>query len=363
CCTAASAAAVCTAVAGSMALMLYTAADSTGSMMLQPNARDGQVLLPAQVAARLTPERLHEIERALPTRAAVPLTVVADPARQADQPEPDYGRTGVPAIPSQVVAVGGDAVIQAVTGAEAPPAALAALRDGGAVVFYPSLITDGMLTIGEGVRLPATLVPAPDYYTDLPGVVVSGETAARHGLATGPGGVVVDVTRAPTAAEIAAVNSLVLAAQVETDPPVAAPAPVVIGAKPVVGGRDYGAMYLVLAAISAVVTLAATAVAVGLATSEMRDDLATLAAVGAKPRLRRRIAAAQAGLIVSIGALLGVAGGIAPAAGMVAFRRDLEWQVPWLPLVLTMLVTPMLAVAATALLTRPRLVLARRMTA
>jgi putative ABC transport system permease protein len=110
-----------------------------------------------------------------------------------------------------------------------------------------------------------------------------------------------------------------------------------------------------------VVTLAAGAVAVGLATSEMRDDLSTLAAVGAGPRLRRRIAAAQAGLIVGIGALLGVAGGIAPAAGLVAFRRDLEWHVPWLPLVITVLVAPALAVAATALLTRPRLILVRRM--
>jgi putative ABC transport system permease protein len=102
-------------------------------------------------------------------------------------------------------------------------------------------------------------------------------------------------------------------------------------------------------------------VAVGLATAEMRDDLSTLAAVGAGPRLRRRIAAGQAGLIVGAGALLGMAGGIAPAAGMVAFRRDLEWHLPWLSLTVTVLFAPALAVAATALLTRPRLVLVRRL--
>ncbi|WP_238009437.1 FtsX-like permease family protein [Dactylosporangium sp. AC04546] len=358
--TAASAAAVCTAVAGSMALMLYNAAESTQSMALQPNARTGQVLLPAQLAAHLTPERLREVERTLPTRGSVPLTVLADRAHMAPEPTPAYGKTGVPALPSQTVAVGGAALIRAVTGTEAPPAALVALHDGGAVVFYPSLTTDGMLTIGAGTRLPAVLVPAPDYYTDLPGAVVSEQTVHRLGLQSSPGGVVIDTTRAPTPAEIAAANSRVLAAQLEADPSVTDPALAALGVKPVLDGRDYSAMFLVLAVVSGIVTLAAGAVAVGLATSEMRDDLSTLAAVGADPRMRRRIAAAQAGLLVGVGTLLGMVGGIAPAAGMVAFRRDLEWHVPWLPLTITVLVTPVVAVVATALLTRPRLVLVRR---
>jgi putative ABC transport system permease protein len=63
-----------------------------------------------------------------------------------------------------------------------------------------------------------------------------------------------------------------------------------------------------------------------------------------------------------LGALLGAVGGVAPAAGMVALRRDLVWDVPWLPLALTVLIAPVLAVLATALLTRPRLVLVRRLT-
>jgi putative ABC transport system permease protein len=358
--TAAAAAAVCTAIAGSTALMLYNAADSTENMLLQPNARPGQVLLPTQAAGHLTPGRLHEIESALPTRASVPLTVVADPARLAPQSTPGYGQTGPPAFPSQMVAVGGAELIRAVTGMDAPRTALAVLRDGGAVVFYPSLAPRGVLTIGDRIRLPATLVPAPDYYTDLPGAVVSDQTATKHRLTTSPGGVIIDTTRTPTAAEIAAANSSVLATQMEADPPVVKPAPVAVGATPLVNTRDYGAMFLILAVVSSIVTLAASAVAVGLATSEMRDDLSTLAAVGADPPLRRRIAAAQAGLLVGIGTLLGVLGGIAPAAGMVAFRADLHWHVPWLPLAITVLITPVLAVAATALLTRPRLVLIRR---
>jgi putative ABC transport system permease protein len=292
----------------------------------------------------------------------VPFGVVDRPANVALGRAPEYGDTGLPAFPSQVVAVGGEELIRAVTGAAAPPAALETLRAGGAVAFHPPLVTGGSLAFGDDLSLPAALVPAPDYYTDLPGAVISARTAARHGLAVSPAGIVLDVTRTPTDAEIAAANSAVLAAQVEAGPAgTAQPVEVTVGAKPAAQGRDYDAMFLVLAGVSAVVTLAAGAVAVGLATSEMRNDLSTLAAVGAGPRLRRRIAAAQAGLIVGIGVLLGVAGGIAPAAGMVALRRDLEWHLPWLPLSITVLAAPALAVVVTALLTRPRLVLVRRL--
>jgi putative ABC transport system permease protein len=349
--TAASAAAVCTAVAGSTALMLFNAAESTEGMMIQPNARTGQVLVPAAVP--VTPGLSRAVEQALPARSVVSLTVAVDQGAAIAQPS--YENAGMPMSPSHVIAVGGAEVIRAVTGAEPTEAALRTLAEGGAVAFYRELMTDGQLTIVDRGRLPAVLVPAPDYYTDLPGAVISAPTAARHGIKTAPGGAVVDVTRVPTAAELVAANSHVLAAQLAAGA-TGEPVEVAVGAKPLSNRRDYSAMFLVLAAV----TLAASAVAVGLATSEMRNDLSTLAAVGAGPRLRRRIAAAQAGLIVGVGAVLGVVGGIAPAAGMVAFRRDLEWHVPWLPLVVTVLVAPALAVLLTAVFTRPRLILVRR---
>ncbi|MFC0531845.1 FtsX-like permease family protein [Phytohabitans kaempferiae] len=358
--TAASAAAVCTAVAGSMALMLYNAAEDVDHLMLQPDARPGQVLVPAAAADHLTPPRRQALEAALPTRAGIPLVLADQMVRPGSEP-PVYGNSGVPAWVPERVAVGGADLIRAVTGAEAPPAALAALRDGGAVAFYPHLIVDGQLRTAGGHAVPAVLVPAPDWYTELPAAVVAEETAARLGLTTSPAGLLVDTTRPATPAEYAAANSVVLAAQVEASPTVTDPAPALLGTKREAGGRDYGAMFLVLAAVSAAVTLAASAVAVGLATAEMRGDLSTLAAVGAGPRLRRRIAAAQAGLIVGIGAALGVVGGIAPAAGMVAFRDNLAWRIPWLPLAITVVLAPVAAVLFAAVLTRPRLVLVRRL--
>jgi putative ABC transport system permease protein len=358
--TAASAAAVCTAVAGSMALMLYNAADDVESLVLQPEVRAGLVVVPEGAAAHLTTERQRALAEVLPVRAVVPLTLAEGMARQGSE-GPIYGNSGIPAYVSGQIAVGGAEVIRAVTGADAPPAALAALREGRAVVFYPWVPIDGQLVVGEeGKRVPAMVVPAPDAFSDLPAAVVAESTAKRLGLTTRPAGLLVDTTRPPTAAEVTAGNSVILAAQVEATPAVTDPVQAEAGGRKRYG-RDYSAMFLILAAVSAVVTLAASGVAVGLATAEMRTDLSTLAAVGAGPRLRRRIAAAQAGLIVGIGAILGVVGGIAPAAGMVAFRSNLEWRVPWLPLAITVLVAPILAVLATAILTRPRLVLVRRL--
>jgi len=49
--------------------------------------------------------------------------------------------------------------------------------------------------------------------------------------------------------------------------------------------------------VDALVALAATWLSVGLASAEPRPDVATLAAVGAPPRLRRRVVASQAAVI------------------------------------------------------------------
>jgi putative ABC transport system permease protein len=360
--TAASVAAVCAAVAGSMALTFYgAAAEAEQNWYRQPDARLGQVVIPADAAERLTPEQVRAVEAALPTRASLPVTTLTEPARVFHVEHP----SGPAVRPAETVAVADTeadqrALISAVIGAEPPPAALSALADGGAVTFYPDLMQDGRLHLRNDLSLAAVLVPAPEYYGKLPGAVISKNTATRHGLVTRGGGILVDTTRMPTAAEVATANWRALAAQLRAEPS-ALPAELVVGAKHERRGRDYGPMFLIMAAVSGAVTLAAVAVAVGLATSEMRDDLSTLTAAGAAPRLRRRIAAAQAGLIVGIGVLLGLLGGIAPAAGMVAFRADLDWRVPWLPLLLTVIVVPVLAVAGTALFTRPRLVLVRRL--
>ena len=66
---------------------------------------------------------------------------------------------------------------------------------------------------------------------------------------------------------------------------------------------------LIVAGVAAFVTLVGVAISVALSAAEGRADLATLAAVGAPPRRRRALAAAQALLVAGLGCALGVAFG------------------------------------------------------
>jgi len=216
------------------------------------------------------------------------------------------------------------------------------------------------LVSGRGdrtIQLPSTVLSAPILYSDLPGLVISDDTARRLGLPVSPGGIVFDTARAPTGAELAAPQTTALAAQLRRGPAGwSSPIRLLVGGPPK-SETVTDPMVYVLAAISALTTVLASGVAVWLAATEMRDDLSTLTAVGAGPRLRRWTAATQAGLIVGTGGVLGVAGGIAPAAERVALRDDLSWHVAWWPLVVAVIGAPLLAVVVTALATRPRLVL------
>ncbi|GIH14730.1 FtsX-like permease family protein [Rugosimonospora africana] len=367
--TAAAVAAVTAGVAGSVALTLYYSAgsDLTAS---RPVARVGQVVLPEVAAAALAPDELRGLARQLPTRSVVPVDTAAATARLTpatlaaaapDRPPPDRPAT---------VAIGGATLIRAVTGREPGQSIVDTIGGGGAVVFYPEFVDRGTVVLstpdGKTLTVPAVLAPVPDSYGDLPGVVISAPTAARLGLPVRAGGVVFDTVRPPTRAELAAATTTVLGAQLRAVQLRAGPRAPTTPVVPLVGvdperHRATDPVVYLLAIVSGLVTLASGGVAVGLATAEMRDDLSTLAAVGAGPRLRRGTAAAQAGLIVGTGAVLGLAGGIVPAAGLVAFRPDLTWHLPWWPLAATVLGAPVLAVLVTGALTHSKVVLVRRL--
>ncbi len=366
--TAASVAAVCAAVAGSTALALFVGADTSSGEATRPALRSGQVLLGPNIAARLSPAQIQEVAAKLAQPRVVNFSTVDN--RQAAFHSLTTIADGASAdaiTASTQIAVAGPDLVQAVTGQPASTQVVDVLHRGGAVVFAAELITGEtaeILTVDDTsprVQLPAVLVHADAPYSRLPGMVISAPTAAQHRLPTHPGGVLFEPQRPPTATEIDAATSVALAGYVRTaraDTPT--PEALTVGVKPVAPGRRYDTMLLVLGVLSAFMTIAGGAIAVALSVAEMRDDLSTLAAVGALPALRRRIAGAQAGLIVGLGVLLGVAAGIAPAAGMVAFRPDLHWNVPWLPLMVAVIIGPLIAVVATTALTRPQLVLIRR---
>jgi putative ABC transport system permease protein len=64
--------------------------------------------------------------------------------------------------------------------------------------------------------------------------------------------------------------------------------------------------------------------------------------------------AANAALITGLGALLGLAAGVGPAAGYVGYSVSVGWRVPWAALLGIVVVPPVLAVAVAAVLLTPR---------
>lgn len=135
------------------------------------------------------------------------------------------------------------------------------------------------------------------------------------------------------------------------------------------GGEPLAVWVVVGAAL--VIGLAASLMSIALAQAETRPDLATLAAVGAAPRIRRRIAAAQAGVLTLIGGVLGTGTGLLLALVVVRAMRyqwgeiDPHWQlvVPWPAVAAIGLGVPLLAMGAAWLLTRSRLPMVRRIVA
>lgn len=135
---------------------------------------------------------------------------------------------------------------------------------------------------------------------------------------------------------------------------------------------------LVLGALGGVLMLGGTLTATFLALSDARPDLATLSAVGAAPRTRRRVAAAYALVIGFVGAILGVAVGFIPGIAISrpltmfgdAYRVDeagnpIDVQsyldVPWLLIAVIVIALPLLTAAVVGLTARSRLPLVARL--
>lgn len=128
---------------------------------------------------------------------------------------------------------------------------------------------------------------------------------------------------------------------------------------------------LVLGVLGGVLMLGGTLTATFLALADARPDLATLSAVGAAPRTRRRVAAAYALVVGTVGALLGAAIGFIPG---IAISRPLTsvsiigapeqgpfLDVPWLLIAVIVLALPLLTAAVVGLTARSRLPLVARL--
>ena len=198
------------------------------------------------------------------------------------------------------------------------------------------------------VALPARLVRRDTPYTSLPSALIPLDVAREQKWEVEPTRALVGYDAEATPDEVgsalAAADRFGAAAHVEEGP----------------RQTPRKLALLIVAGVAAFVTLVGVAISVALSAAEGRADLATLAAVGAPPRRRRALAAAQALLVAGVGCALGVAFGTFVAYAARTTTGSPDFVIPWLNLAITAIVVPLLAVLVAALFTPSRLPLVRR---
>jgi putative ABC transport system permease protein len=262
--------------------------------------------------------------------------------------------------------------VGAVTGLAAEDAgrAAAALHAGKVVVDHPRYLDGGQVTLTitssdlfdktkdktRTAKVPGYALPSRPR---APITLMTWQTARSLGLDPVPSIVLAATSRMPTVAEQDRLQSaLGLQASVYVER----------GPKPASNTQSL----LVLSIVAGLITLGAAAIATGLAATDGRADLGTLAAVGASPRVRRGLSLSQSGVIAGLGSLLGTIAGLGGSiAVLIALNRgsaDL-WPaptpypiaVPWRNVGVALLVVPLVAMLGTGLLTRSRLPIERRL--
>ncbi len=264
------------------------------------------------------------------------------------------------------------AALAALTGASGAELAAgsAVLTAGGVVTTDPRHVVDGRITLeartvrGDGTLVhPVRSLTVPAYVlrSPVPALVVSPALVTGAGLATEPEAVLATPATAPDEATRQRLDAGLRAitpgvySMVEEGP---------------FGGDDTTLLLLAIAA--GLITLGAAGVATGLAAVDGRNDLATLGAIGASPRVRRLLSLNQAGVIAGVGTALGLAAGLGAAYTILAamnqgqlapdrWPRDVPYPptVPWSSLAV-LLAVPVVAMLGAGLLTRSRLPIERR---
>lgn len=112
------------------------------------------------------------------------------------------------------------------------------------------------------------------------------------------------------------------------------------------------AFRMVMIALALLFAVSVTGVAIALGEAESRPEQRSLLALGADPRLRRRIVASRAAVVTLLAGTLAVPAGLLPVWGLLASREE-TLAVPLLEIGGAVLALPVLAVLAAWLLSRP----------
>ncbi|GAB2701048.1 FtsX-like permease family protein [Kitasatospora kifunensis] len=382
--TAPAIAAVMAAVAGAVAVSVYTTStDAQDKALYRATAPSGAVTLSVMRDSQMVPRLRSAVEQQLPElgqRADISqaLYIFCAQCSSVVYFKPTVPTPGGDLYRSSSRVLVGDATALHNLFALHDPAAEAALAAGKAVVFDPTYVKDGKATFAlqgalgapvqpgqtpepssREVSVDAVLVDNPAdarYGTGL----VSPDLVQRLGLVTQPSMSVWLPATVPTAKN----QQRAAGAVNQTDP--SADLSVERGYQ-----SKSDLVTLALTGFAALVVLGAAGIATGLAAADSRPDQATLAAVGAPPRIRRTLSGLQCGLIAVVGAALGTVCGFVPA---VALRRarDLAFygssdlhspiSVPWTLILVTVLILPLAAALVAAATTRSRVQLDRRAT-
>jgi putative ABC transport system permease protein len=171
---------------------------------------------------------------------------------------------------------------------------------------------------GSGEWMPGPQVDVPAVVVDSPyapaAVIVAPRALESRGLPV-PSNAVVVIPPAPIPGLQPFSDELVSPAglqvmSVESGPPPSSLGGLSSGEPPALGPWDLGWGLVVLPLAFA---LLATVLVTGLALGDARPELATMAAVGASPQVRRRFAMWAAVVVSGVGSVLGAVAGLAPA--------------------------------------------------
>ncbi len=337
-------------LAATVSIAGYVASnDAANAARWQPWLRADQLIVNGEQAAQAGPLAAEAVGAM--ASAPVPWTaVVGDPNGWASA----ENRAAAKDTYDRDLAITlGDVQTLTVAGAESAAPALAAgqavvlLKDPGSITkiwikVFAQNTDGGEPTLVREVAIPAVSVRAPlGIELQNPRVVLSAQTAADLGLEAGPVDTYLIRLPHPTTEADEALAASAVSNYANTS------AAAALGPT-----RPGDGIRIVLIVLSLLLAISVTAIGVALGEAESRPDQRTLLAIGADPRIRRRITAARAGVLALLAGLLAVPAGLLPAWGLLG-TRDAPLVVPWPEIAAAVALLPIAAVVGALLLSRP----------